>query len=179
MAQSNAGENDATSRASPPAARPTLLQALLVLVGVIVAVAAYLALSTALGLREAYIGFIFVFYWMSLEQGKLQRVPAILLGLCFGLAAAWLLQYATHPLQPALLGLFLLAVSVSIVALVLGRAPLVFNIPAMLALTVFTIPYIQQGANFAGLFVALGFAAVLFVGLIGGLTRLSARARPS
>lgn len=163
--------------ATPPA--PTIAQALLVLLVVVIAIAGYLALSAALGIREAYIGFIFVFYWLSIEQGKVQRLPAIILGACFGLSAAWLLQFALHSAHIAvLMALFLAAVALSIVCLVLGRLPIVFNTPAMLVLTVFTIPHIQQAANFPWLFGALAFAVVYFGVVVGGLTRLAGRLKP-
>ena len=146
--------------AAPPF-RPTPPQALLALVVVLLAIAGYVALATSLGIREFYVGFLFVFYWMTFDQGKPQRVPPIILGMCFGLVAAWLLQYSPHAAQPYLvLALFLAAVGGSIVGLILGWLPYVFNNPAMLVLTVFTIPYIQQGASFPRLFIALGFATV-------------------
>lgn len=178
MTQTDTDPAGIAEKAPAASPRPTLVQALLVLVGVIVAIAGYIALTTALGIREAYVGYIFVFWWLSLEQGKLQRVPAILLGSGFGLAAGWLLQYATHPLQPLLLVVFLVAVGVSIVSLVLARLPVVFNTPAMLFLTVFTIPHIQQAANFPQLYLALAFAAVFFVALVTGLTKLATRLKP-
>ena len=160
-------------------ARPTLAQALLVLAAVVVGIGGYIALSSALGIRESYIGFVFVFYWLSLEQGKPQRLPALLLGACFGLACAWLLQYALHSPQIApLMSLFLAAVAFSIVCLVMGWLPWVMNTPAMLILTVFTIPHIQQAANFPWLYLALAFAVVSFGVLVGVLTRLVARSKP-
>lgn len=164
---------------SPTAARPTVAQALLVLAAVVVVIAGYIALSTALGIRESYIGFVFVFYWLSLEHGKAQRLPAIILGACFGLATAWLLQYSLHSGHVDLLmPLFLAAVAFSIVCLVLGWLPLVMNTPAMLILTVFTIPHIQQAADFPRLYLALAFATVYFGVLVGALTKLATRSKP-
>jgi hypothetical protein len=160
--------------ATPP--RPTVAQALLVLAAVVIAIAGYIALSTALGIREAYIGFVFVFYWLSLEQGKAERLPAIIFGACFGLAAAWLLQYALHSSHVVLLmALFLATVAFSIVSLVLGRLALVINTPAMLILTVFTIPHIQQAADFPRLYLALAFATVYFGVFVWALIKLAAR----
>jgi hypothetical protein len=171
-------ETSAATAAATPA-RPTLAQALLVLAAVVVGIGGYIALSTALGIREFYIGFVFVFYWLSLEHGKPQRLPAILLGTCFGLACAWLLQHAVHSPQVALLlPLFLAAVAFSIVCLVMGWLPWVMNTPAMLILTVFTIPHIQQGADFPRLYLALAFAVGYFGVFVGALTRLAARSKP-
>jgi hypothetical protein len=159
--------------------RPTIGQALLVLAAVVVAIAGYIGLSTALGIRELYIGFLFVFYWLSLEHGKVQRLPAIVLGACFGLATAWLLQYSLHSAHIALLmPLFLAAVAFSIVCLVLGWLPLVMNTSAMLILTVFTIPHIQQAADFPRLYLALGVATVYFGVFVVALTKLATRTRP-
>ncbi len=161
-------------------ARPTLPQALLVLAAVVIGIGGYVALSTALGVREAYIGFVFVFYWLSLEHGNPRRLPAILAGASFGLACAWLLQFALHSPQVALLmALFMATVGFSIVCLVMGWLPWVMNTSAMLILTVFTIPYIQQGADFPRLFLALAFAAGYFGVFVLALTRLAARRRPT
>jgi hypothetical protein len=167
-------EPEADSLPTPP--RPTLAQALLVLAAVVIGVGGYIALSTTLGIREAYVGFIFVFYWLSLEHGKARQLPAIVLGTCFGLATAWLLQYSLHSAHMnMLIPVFLATVAISIVCLVLGRLPYLINTPAMLMLTVFTIPHMQQAANFPRLYVALAFAAVYFGVFVGGLTRLAAR----
>jgi hypothetical protein len=175
--ETNSAEAGKDTPATP--AKPTVAQALLVLAAVVIAIAGYIGLSGALGIRETYIGFIFVFYWLSLEHGKVQRIPAIVLGTCFGLSAAWLLQYALHsPHAAVLLPLFLAIVGFSIVCLVLGRLPYIFNTAAMLVLTVFTIPHIQQGANFLQLYVALAFAAVYFGLFVTGLTKLAARMKP-
>jgi hypothetical protein len=172
-----------TSTAEDPTAtvkRPTMPQALLVLAAVAVGIGGYITLSSALAIRESYIGFVFVFYWLSLEHGKPQRLPAVILGACFGLASAWLLQYAVHSSHVALwIPLFLAVVAFSIVCLVLGRLSLVINAPAMLILTVFTIPYIQQAADFPRLYLALAFAAVYFTVFVGVLTRLAARTAQS
>lgn len=81
--ENSAARTEQDSLATPPG--PTLAQALLVLAAVVVAIGGYIALSTTLGIGEAYIGFVFVFYWLSLEQGKAQRLPAIVLGTC----SAW------------------------------------------------------------------------------------------
>ena len=176
MSASPAGTAQEAARAAP---RPTLIQALLVLVAVAIGIGGYIALSTVLALRESYIGFIFVFYWLSVEHGKPQRLPAIILGSCFGLATSWLLQYAVHADHGAAwLALFLAIVALAIVCLVLGRLSLVVNAPAMLVLTVFTIPHIQRGADFARLYQALAFAAGYFAVFVGGLTWLAARRLP-
>ncbi len=172
--------NSAGTQQATVAPRPTLPQALLVLIAVVVGIGGYLALSAALSLRESYIGFVFVFYWLSVEHGKPQRLPAIIIGACLGLACAWLLQYAVHSEHAAAwLALFLAIVAIAIVCLVLGRLSLVVNTPAMLILTVFTIPHIQQGADFPRLYLALAFAAAYFALFVGALTRLAARRAPS
>jgi hypothetical protein len=174
----------ATPVSTPEAAastvpRPTLAQALLVLAAVVVAIGGYIALSTWLGIRESYIGYVFVFYWLSLEHGKPRSLPSILLGACFGLACGWLLQYAVHsPHMAVLSGLFLALVAFAIVCLVLARLPLVINTPAMLILTIFTIPHIQQAADFPRLYLALAFAAVYFALFVGALMKLAARRGP-
>ena len=164
--------------ATPP--RPTVAQALLVLAAVVIAIAGYIALSTALGIREAYIGFVFVFYWLSLEQGKAERLPAIIFGACFGLAAAWLLQYALHSSHVALLmALFLAAVAFSIVSSCSAGWHWSSIRPAMLILTVFTIPHIQQAADFPRLYLALAFAMVYFGVFVGLLSSSQLASRPA
>jgi hypothetical protein len=153
--------------------KPTVAQALLILGAVAAAVAGYLLLSAALGLRESYVGFLFLFYWLTFDQGKVKSLPTTVLGMTYGLALAWLLQYAPHSASPSLMTtLFLIAVALSIVCLVVGWFPQIINAPAMLMLTVFTIPHIQEGAHFTQLYLALAFAVVFFVGLVAGLTRL-------
>ncbi len=175
----SASPADPAEGAAASAPRPTVAQALLVLVAVVIGIGGYIALSASLAIRESYIGFVFVFYWLSLEHGKPQRLPAIVLGACFGLASAWLLQYGVHASHGApWIALFLALVALAIVCLVLGRLSLVVNTPAMLILTVFTIPHIQQAADFPRLYLALAFAVAYFALFVGALSRLAARRAP-
>lgn len=167
-------ETGAAPSASP--VRPTLPQALLVLVALIVAMAGYIALSAVFGLTESYIGFLFVFSWLGLEQGKAERLPSVVLGACYGLALCWALQYlAALNYPPFLMALYLAAILFSILCLMMGWLGLLINMPAMLVLTVCTIPHIQQGANFPHLYLALVFSALYFAALVLGQAKLSAR----
>lgn len=166
----------AESGATPTAVqlRPTPMQALLVIIGVVVVIAGYILLATALHIRESYVGFLFVFYWMSFDRGSAKTLPAVVIGAAFGLGCGWLLQFAQQsPQATLLLAVFLALVLVSIYGLVLGWLPYVFNLPAMMMMTVSTIPHIQQHASFPDIFVALAFAVVFFAALVLGIPRLA------
>ena len=135
---------------------------LLTLGGVMAAIAIFIALNYALGISDNWVGFLFLTYWGSVEQMKLEQLPKCILGALVGLLAAYGLQAL-----PPLMGLagFALALGVILVlvyCLIMGWWPIAVNTCAMLFLTVTTIPMLQAGPGLLKLFPALGTGVAYF-----------------
>ena len=89
----------ATHAPSPPVVRPSIVQASLIVLAIAVAAAAYIGLNMALGLKEFYVGFFFIFFWLGVQKGDVAVLPSTAAGAFYGVA----LGLALHEL-PARLG---------------------------------------------------------------------------
>jgi hypothetical protein len=161
-------------------AKTSALQAAGLLVGFAAVIAGYIVLCRAIGNAEFYAGFLFLAFWMLMEQGRMDRLAHTVLGVAFGLALACLLRFlVTGPLGATTGGLFFVAALVPVVYLqILGHLSLFINGPAMATLTALTIPYVQEHADFVQAAIALAVACVYF-GLIISIARRAARPSPS
>jgi len=153
-------------------ARPSVVQALLIVLAIAVGAAAFIGLNFGLGLKEYYAGFFFIFFWLGLEKGDLKVFPSTAAGAFFGVA----LGFALHEL-PALLGagpgmlVFLGLVVVTLFFLVRQQLQIVANNSAMLFLTLSTVVHIQGHADFRDMFESLA----LTVALVGSVAWLVGR----
>jgi hypothetical protein len=138
---------------------------LLTLGAVMAAIAIFIALNYALGITDNWVGFLFLTYWGSVEQLKLERLPKCILGALVGLLAAYGLQALPHSMGSAGLALALGAVLVLVYCLIMGWWPIAVNTCAMLFLTVATIPMLQAGPGLLKLFPALGTGVAYFAAL--------------
>ena len=144
----------------------TPLKGIAVLGGVIVAVAALVAIGIALHLNALYAGFLFVLYWTGLCHAKVDDFAPALIGSLGGIAMA----YGLHALPAALgevagmvlaLGLVLLAVY----ALIMRWATILVNNAFMLFLTVGSIPMLMDTATLGDMALAVVVSAA-YVGVL-------------
>lgn len=170
---SDAPAAHATDETSDAAMTP--LKGLLVLLGIVVVVAGFIALNTALGIHEFWTGFLFLLYWAGIEHVAWDKLAACVVGAVVGLLMAWLL-FAL----PGWLGetgglVFLALILVAIYCQVMGWLPMAVNLTTMLFLTAGTIPAVQSEVNFSHAFISLGLALVYFISLVWIGRRLMAR----
>ncbi len=147
--------------------KPTPLQALGMLGGVILLVGGYIALLGLLSNIEFYTGFTFLLCWMVLEQGRLDRLPHAVLGALFGLAlglALKLLVARFGATGGSLFGALMLPI---LYCQFLGKLSLLINMTAMTFLLVVTIPHVQMHADFGAAAIAL-LVGIAYFGLILG-----------
>jgi hypothetical protein len=135
---------------------------LLTLGAVMAAIAIFIALNYALGITDNWVGFLFLTYWGSVEQLKLEHLPKCILGALVGLLAAYGLQALPHSMGSAGFALALGAILVLVYCLIMGWWPIAVNTCAMLFLTVATIPMLQAGPGLLNLFPALGTGVAYF-----------------
>ena len=152
---------------SPP--RPTLAFGLLILLGVLVAIAGYIAIGQALGLAPLYAGFLLLWYWSTFDKLDFRAAPATIAGALAGVGTAWLLQAVTESASmTGIIAVLLLIVSVLFLH-IMGWVTFLFNPAFFLFLTIATAPLLQGGEDFGHVAAAmlLGcayFGALLFVG---------------
>ncbi len=150
------------------------LQALLMLPAIVVVIIAFIALNGVAGTSEFYAGFFFLLYWASFEHSKMSALPSSALGCAFGLAMGFGLFWLTHTYGQSG-GLIFMALLLPVIfCLMIGFLPLIINNAAMLTLTVATIPYVQEHADFGKMFLSLGLGVAFFGLLFWGVGKLTA-----
>ena len=141
---------------------------LLVLLAIVILVAAFIWMTHALGISQAWPGFLFILYWAGLEHVQMERLAPSVVGALAGFGIGW----AMHVLPP-LLGvagwaIVLGTILVAIYCHVMGWLPVVVNMATMLFLTVGTVPAVQEHADLTDAFAALLCGMVFIVVLVVG-----------
>ena len=136
--------------------------ALIVTLGVVVAVAGFVALGTLLHIVPLYAGFLLLWAWSTLGNLALKALPAALLGALTGAGLSFLLQTGTAAASPLLIVLALGLMIGAVFLVVAGRAALVCNQNTMLFITVLNAPLLQSGEDFRGVILAIALGALWF-----------------
>jgi len=147
------------------AATPTQLplgQALIITIGVIVAVAGFIAVGAALHVVPLYAGFLLLWVWSALHGLALKALPAALAGALTGAALSFTLQTGAAMASPALITLALLLMVGAVFLVVAGRAALLCNQSTMLFITVLNAPLLQAGEDFRAVTLAIVLGAMWF-----------------
>ena len=158
------------SRSETPAAAEnpaslTSVKGIGVLLGVIVGVAALVAIGMALELSALYGGFLFVLYWTGLCHADTTKFVPSVIGSLGGLTLAYALKSLPLMMGPAGMALALALVLLAIYAIIMGWVPMLVNNAFMLFLTVGTIPALQEGVTLSQMARAVVVAAI-YVGLL-------------
>lgn len=140
-------------------------KAFLMLLGTIVVIGSFIAISIALGFEEFWCAFLFLFYWAGIEKTQFDRLLPSVSGAVFGLVLSYALLL--FPQWMGMTGslLFLALMLVIVYCLLMNWLPSVINNAAMLFLTAGTIPWVQAGGDFIGMLEALLLGVVYFAGL--------------
>jgi hypothetical protein len=157
--------SSATEGGAPAVFKPTPAVGLLILGAVVVAIGIFVALAAALGIADIWVAFLFLLYWASTEKMQFAKLPGSIFGALLGLAIAFALHTLPASMGPAGWALVAVAILASIYFLVMGWWPAVVNNATMLFLTVGTIPLVQAGTSFLNLLPALGLGIAYFAGL--------------
>ncbi len=158
--------------ASHPALPPAT--ALLVLIGVVLALAAYPALGALVHVGPLFVGLLMLFYWYSMKGGAVEALPGGVVGSLGGAVNAMLFSLpGVTPGVAALIGL--VALIVALYALLAGFLPLVFNSAYMLIVTAATIPAVLARPDPVGMVAAVGLATGYFGAITVGVRWIRAR----
>lgn len=164
-----------TPDATPAAhAAMPLGTAAVVTFGLVLVIAGYIALGSALGLVPLYAGFLLVWYFGAIDLLEPGALPAVAVGALCGTGTAYLLQQGLALYGPAgtlpVLALIVLALFCQLV----GWLPLAINRAYMLYLTVMAAPLLQAQEDFVPVFAAIVVATIYFGGIALIARRLSA-----
>ena len=163
-----------SSETGPAGAHPLPLgHALIITIGVIVAIAGFVALGAFLHVGPLYAGFLLLFVWSALDNLAMKALPAALLGALSGAGLSFLLQTGAAAASPALIVLALALMILALFLVVAGRAALVCNQSTMLFITVLNAPLLQAGEDFRGVAVAIALSAVWFGTIAWAVGRLT------
>lgn len=179
MGEKMSSEPNTLSTASDgqaPAAALHPVKGLGVLLGVIVAVAALVAIGMALELSALYGGFLFVLYWTGFCHADVSKFVPAVVGSLGGLLLAYALKAVPLMLGgPVGMALALALVLLAIYAIIMGWVPVLVNNAFMLFLTVGTIPALQQDVTLSQMARAVVVAAIYVGVLVFAGKKLAAR----
>ena len=141
-------------------------RALAILAAAITVIALYSGLALWLGVKDSWVGFLFLTQWTVVDGGKVSQLPRTVLGALSGmviaLTPALLSPYLGYgPAMAVMLSLILVAVFLFIAA----RASQVINAATMMFLTVMSIPEVATHAAPVDLFMGFALGLVYFGGL--------------
>lgn len=153
----------------------TPVKGLLVLLGIIVVVAGFIALNIALGVHEFWAGFLFLLYWAGIEHVAWDKLIPCVVGAVVGLTMAWLLFALPGWFGETGGYVFLGLILVLVYCQVMGWLSVAINLTTMLYLTAGTIPAVQEGVKFDQAFISLSLAFAYFIGLVWVGMKLMAR----
>jgi len=165
----------ASSLSDPPTVVQSVSPAkgLATLAVVVVAVAGFIGISTALGLASAYGGFLFVFYFTSLCHAAPEKFMPAVVGAFCGLTMAALLTQLPETMGSAGMAIALSFILAAIYAMIMGWVPILVNNATMLFLTVGTIPALHATATIAEMALSVLLAAAI-LGVAGVIIKLRA-----
>ncbi len=162
-------------------ARMSLAAGVQLLVFIAVAAAGWEGLAMVLHMKAGFTGFLFLWYWATVEKAAFDRLLASVLGAGLGAALAWMLLYLPTAFGGAGLIVALAVLSGVVLMMIMGQAPLIVNNASMLFLTVLTAPpllgVVQAGAVDAAILLgALYFGGLVYLAKLYTQSRARARA---
>jgi hypothetical protein len=145
---------------------------LCVVVGLILG---FVALCTALKVQNFWVGFLFMFYWMGLEQARMDKYLSSAIGSLLGLLVSFGASVFSAHLGADMGALAAFAVSMVLIYVrIIGRLKFFVNQATVLFLTVGSIPVLHSTVSASEMFISL-FLGLVFFGSLGGIGALLER----
>lgn len=158
---------------TPPA--PSVGTAAAVTIGLVIAIAGFIALGTALGLEPLYGGFTLLWYHATVDKLDMRIAPPAVTGALAGSGTAWALQAATVAGDTTMALVVLGVIVAALFVQVLQRLTLVINGSFMLFLTVGCAPLLQKGEDFREVIAAILLGGAYFGTILGCIVWITAR----
>jgi hypothetical protein len=158
---------------APPSPSPGVAAAMTA--GIMIAVAGFIAVGTALGLSPLYGGFALLWYHATVDKFDFKIAPSALVGALGGIGMAWALQAATQSGNLPMILAVVAAMVVIVFVSVLQRLSFVINGSFMLYLTIGCAPLLQKGEDFREVIAAILLGAAYFGTILAALAWFTAR----
>lgn len=160
---------------------PSAGLALLLVLAVALAIAGFIVLAAAIGLRAPWSGFFFIFYFCGIEQMKKVVILPALIGALVGIGVSVLIPIVPALIGPAGVAIPIMLILALIYVQILQRCQLLVNNALWMFLTVGSIPLIGQAELFLDMALAVLAAAAYVIVLLllveWGSMRMRARIR--
>ena len=150
---------------APAHAGITPIKGLLVLAAIVVLTAVYLTLNYAMGLTEAWAGFVFLLCW-AFSRLDLSKLPDCAVGAFVGVLVAYAMQWLPPLLGPVAAAPILCLLLGMVYCHIMGWLTVIVNLTTMIFLTIASTPLVQAHVSFPILFATLAFGVVYFAGLV-------------
>ncbi len=160
-----------STQAAPP---PSAGIAAAITLAVVILIAGFIALGTALHLQPLYAGFTLLWFWSTVDMSDLKKLPAAVIGALAGTGTSYIVQIGASTGNTGLVVAALLIIVLALFLLIAQRMPLIFNPSYMLFVTVMNAPLIQAGENFLNVFASIALSALYFGGIFLIGTRVMA-----
>jgi hypothetical protein len=150
----------------------TLSQGVQLYLLVFAAVVAWIFICSKFFPTTAYAGFLFLWYWATVEKAAFNRLPASLIGALVGAAMAWFIFFMTSTYGiPNGLILGVLPAAVSVFVVIMNWLPLAINGSTMLFLTVLGAPLLLPKTNYPEFGGSVIVGALFFGGVVYAATQ--------
>lgn len=131
-------------------------------IGLLIAVAGFIALAGVLAIVPLYGGFTMLWYWATVDKLDFRMAPASIIGAIAGTGSAWALQQAGALHSDLGTGVLVAGILLAVLLQILQRATLVINSSFMLFLTICGAPALQLGEDFRQVIASILLGAVYF-----------------
>ena len=148
---------------SDPAITPG--KGVLVLAAVVVVVAAYLLMTNALGLTEAWAGFLFLVCW-AFSQLNPSKLAECAVGAFIGVLVAYALQRLPPAMGTVAYAPILGVILVMVYCQIMAWLTVLVNLTTMTFLTIGAMPAVQSHVSFPNLMATLALGIAFFGGLV-------------
>jgi hypothetical protein len=162
----NQSSPSAELRNSAPAdAGITPVKGMLVLAAIVALTAVYLTLNYAMGLTEAWAGFIFLLCW-AFSRMDVSRLLDCAVGAFVGVLVAYAMQTLPPVLGPVASAPIICLLLGMVYCHIMGWLTVIVNLTTMIFLTIASMPLVQVHVSFPNLLATLAFGVAYFAGLV-------------
>ncbi|MFM8499362.1 MAG: hypothetical protein ACKOAN_05070 [Chakrabartia sp.] len=125
-------------------------------------------------------GFLMLWHYANVEQLDIKKLPQALAGAVMGIALSWQVVALTQAMGPQGTVIGLLVMLAAIYLQIIAALPFVFNVAAMLYLTVAAAPLVQLKVDFVDFALASVAGGLFFAGFVESVKWLAGRlAKPA
>lgn len=133
---------------------------------VVAVIAAYIALAQFCGVKESWIGTLFLTQWAVVDGGRLSQIHRTIIGALVGTMLALVPSLLSSLVgYPAAITIMLVLILLAVFLFISGRGTMLVNAATMVFLSVISVPYVTAHATPMDLLIGFAFGVLYFGGL--------------